>query len=65
MLDASLTRTNEMAAGAVRGITDSDDAAVEAELINRVDWIQPDDTPDEGRAMIAAHLLACGARSIQ
>jgi uncharacterized membrane protein YgcG len=46
----------QMVAAAALGIVDKDDSAVEAELITRARWIEPD-TSDDGRAFLAAHLL--------
>jgi hypothetical protein len=46
----------KMVAAAALGIADRDDASVEAGLIGKARWVEPD-TFDEGRNMMAAHLL--------
>jgi len=58
-LRASLTSGGDqarMVAAAALGVAARDDAAVEGQLIPEARWIEPD-TSDNGRAMMAAHLL--------
>ncbi|MBS1149940.1 MAG: endo4-beta-xylanase precursor, partial [Myxococcaceae bacterium] len=46
----------QMACATTLGIIDTNDAAVNAELIPRAGWVEPD-TSDNGKNFVAAHLL--------